>query len=160
LAADFLRNFMRNLFLLAVLVVALPLPAQADAGTAAVAAVALKIDAVWIRAVPPVSQNSAAYLRIRNSGAQDDFLLSVQTPVAASTELHDMVMNGDVMRMDKMNKARVPAGGELLFDPDSKHIMLLGLKAPVKVGQSVPLVLHFRKAGVVTVNATVRAEQP
>lgn len=151
---------MRNLFLLAVLVVALPLPAQADAGTAAVAAAALKIDAVWIRAVPPVSQNSAAYLRIRNSSSRDDFLLSVQTPVAASAELHDMVMNGDVMRMDKMSKARVPAGGEMLFDPDSKHIMLLGLKAPVKAGQSVPLVLHFRKAGVVTVNATVRAEQP
>ena len=151
---------MRKLLLLAALVFALPLPAQADANKPAVAAAALKIDAVWVRAVPPVSQNSAAYLRIRNSGAQDDFLLSVQTPVAASAELHDMVMSGDVMRMDKMSKARVPGGGELLFDPDSKHIMLLGLKAPLKAGQSVPLLLHFRRAGVLTVSATVRAEQP
>jgi len=136
----------------------LTMPALALADGSSASAGGIQLDSAWVRAVPPVSRNSVAFVHIRNTGKHDDFLLGVDSPIAATAELHDMVMDGNVMRMDKMAKARIPAGGELVLDPDSKHIMLFGLKAPLKIGQTVPLTLHFSRAGALVVQAKVVAQ--
>lgn len=157
-----MRIFTGSLFCAALLTAALPVQADGKAAHPAQAAAAagIVLDQATVRAVPPVSQNSVAFLRIRNTGKQADVLLDISTPIAAVAELHSMTMVGDVMHMDRLPSLPVAAGATVVLDPDSRHIMLMGLKAPLHIGQQVPFSLHFRKAGVVAVQATVVADEP
>lgn len=60
------------------------------------------------------------------------------------------------MTMRMVDKVEVPAGGSASFAPMGAHVMLMGLKAPLKKGTSFPAILHFEKAGDVTVEVTVQ----
>jgi copper(I)-binding protein len=118
----------------------------------------LSVDGAWVREVPPVSASSVLFLHIHNGGKKAVTLTSIDTPVAAAAELHVMSMAGGLMRMDRLKSATIPAGGDLTLDPSEKHIMLIGLKVPLKQGQQVPLTLHFRNGAVVTTTAIVKAD--
>ena len=97
-----------------------------------------------------------AYLTLVNRGAADR-LLSASSPAAESVELHTMAMEGDVMRMRQLPSVDVPAGARVEFKPGARHLMLIGLKAPLKAGSSVQVTLEFEKAGKVTVQVPVKA---
>lgn len=139
------------------LVFALGMPAisHADDVAVSVPGSGLVLSKAWVRAVPDVSTDTAAYVTIQNTGKAADALLSVKSPAAAVAAVHRMTMNGDVMHMEKLKELKIPAGKTVGMDPDSIHIMLEQLKAPLKVGDSIDLTLHFRKAGDVTIKATV-----
>ena len=96
----------------------------------------------------------AAYLTIHGGDAPDR-LLSVRSPRAASVGLHTMTMDGAVMRMRQLDGIDVPAGATIRLAPGSLHLMLQGLKAPLKPGETVPLTLTFQKAGERQVEAPV-----
>ncbi len=96
-----------------------------------------------------------AYMTIQGGDAADR-LLSVTSPRAAKVELHSMVMAGSVMRMRELDGIDVPAGGTVVLGPGAPlHLMLEGLTAPLKAGDTLPLVLHFAKAGDKPVEAAV-----
>ena len=109
----------------------------------------------WISEAPPVAKNNAAYAVIRN-GARADILLGAETPVAAAVELHEMSMAGGLMRMRELPQVNLAPNAELRFAPGGYHIMLVGMKRPLAVGEKVPLTFRFRRAGKVTVQAEVR----
>lgn len=100
---------------------------------------------------------SAAYLQIINRGKVADRLLRVSSPVAETAGLHETTMTGDVMSMQPVNYVEAPANGKVELKPGGLHIMLIGLKQDLKPGERVPLELVFEKAGVITVEAEVRA---
>jgi copper(I)-binding protein len=77
------------------------------------------------------------------------------TPGAARAELHESAMAGMVMKMRPLSAVAIPAGQSVAFAPGGMHIMLLGLKAPLREGQSFPLTLTFAKAGTQTVTVAV-----
>ncbi len=110
----------------------------------------LKIVHPWARAT--VTPNGGAYLVIDNAGPADR-LLRVETPIATA-ELHQHIMQGDVMLMRPVAGIDLPAGRTIL-SPGGYHIMLLNLKAPLKEGASFPLKLVFEKAGTVEVMVAV-----
>jgi len=143
-----------------VLVVVLGTPTICHAESAAVTVpdAGLVISKAWVRAVPEVSSVTAAYVSIQNTGKSSDVLVSVASPAAAQVNVHRMTMNGAVMHMEKLKELKIPAGKTVAMDPDGIHIMLEQLKAPLKVGDSIELTLHFRKAGEVKVKATVTAD--
>jgi hypothetical protein len=64
------------------------------------------------------------------------------------------------MTMKRVTSVAVPAGGEVTFKPGSYHVMLIGLKKPLKAGDTVELHLRFEKAGAIDVSAPVRATAP
>jgi copper(I)-binding protein len=130
----------------------------AHAGAPAASPPVISADGAWVREVPPVSASSAAFLHIHNSGKKAAVLTAIETPAAAAAELHVMSMTGGLMRMDRLKSVSIPAGGDLLLEPGEKHLMLVGLKAPLHAGQHVPLTLHFRNGSVVTVDAIVKAD--
>jgi copper(I)-binding protein len=99
----------------------------------------------------------AGYLTLTNKGAPDR-LLSVTSAMAASVEMHSMAMEGDVMRMRQVEGIALPAGAAVALKPGALHLMLFGLKAPLKAGDHFPMTLKFEKAGVVVV--TVSVEDP
>lgn len=71
-----------------------------------------------------------------------------------------MTMDGGVMKMRKLEGIDVPAKGSLVLEPGGMHLMLIGLKAPLAEGQSVPLELRFDKAGVVKTTLKVKSRVP
>ena len=104
----------------------------------------------------PVAKTGAVYLSIMNHGSADDKLLSIATPAATSAQVHETTMDGDVMKMREIEGGLVVAAGATVdLKPGGNHVMLMGLKAPLKKGETIALDLTFEKAGVVKVDAPV-----
>jgi periplasmic copper chaperone A len=116
----------------------------------------LEVSNAWARATPGKAENGAAYLTIQSPTS--DRLMSVSSPVAKKAELHSMSMEGMVMKMRPLAGVDIPAGQPVTLKPGGQHIMLEGLGAPLREGQSFPLTLTFEKAGTRTV--TVAIENP
>jgi periplasmic copper chaperone A len=91
-------------------------------------------------------ETSAIYLLLHNHTAEDDELVSVSTDVAQSAELHEskMVEGTDMMEMTPVESIPLPADGEVEFKPGGLHIMLVGLKQDLKVGDKISVTLHFK----------------
>jgi len=121
-----------------------------------IAAGALVIQHPWARATAASAKAGALYLTVINSGTEADRLTGVTTDVAARCELHLSKTSGDVMTMRMVENVEVPAGGSAAFAPQGAHIMLLGLKAPLKKGMHFAATLHFEKAGDVAVDVVVQ----
>ena len=116
----------------------------------------------WSQELPPNAPTVAAYFVIHNTGATPDRLLSADTPVADKAELHEHVMQGDLMKMQQVPSVAVPAKGDLTFAPMAYHVMLLGLKdrSLLADGKQFPLTLTFEKAGKVEVEVSVQKAPP
>ncbi|MGH9763366.1 MAG: copper chaperone PCu(A)C, partial [Blastocatellia bacterium] len=111
----------------------------------------------WIQEMPPSMNLTAAHLVIDNRTGKETALVAASTDVAGAVELHRAETDNGMMRMIKLDRIPLPTGktdltGEL-------HIMLIGLKAPLKEGDRVPLTLHFENGAAVTVMAPVRKRQ-
>lgn len=113
----------------------------------------IKLDNVQAFETSEGMKNGAVLLSITNTGAEDDTLVSASSTIAAKTEVHEMSENNGIMKMQKVDTVLVKAGETVTFKPDGYHIMVMGLKAPLKAGEEFPLSLTFNKAG--TVNHTV-----
>ena len=117
----------------------------------------LSIDHPFARATPPGAKTGGAFFVIENTGNTADKLIRVATPVAGATELHEMTMDGGVMKMRAMTAIDIPAGGKLELRPGGYHVMMLDLKQPLKAGDKVPLTLTFENAGSILVSVDVEA---
>ena len=138
----------RRHFLAAAAATVLPTPVGAQQATT------VRVEQAWARATAGQMRTGAAYLTLVNAGAQPDRLVGVSTPVAEKAELHTHVMDGDVMRMRAIAAIEVNPGEPSVLKPGGAHVMLLGLKAPLKAGDGFALTLVFEKAG--RVETTVR----
>ncbi|MEP6942036.1 MAG: copper chaperone PCu(A)C [Betaproteobacteria bacterium] len=111
----------------------------------------LRIVQPFTRATPPGARAAGVFFVVDNTGAKPDALIGVASPAAASAELHQMTMDGSVMKMRAMTAIDVPARGRLELKPGSYHVMLVDLVQPIKVGDKVPLKLTFRDAGSIDI---------
>ena len=131
--------------------------APSFAAAAETAADAVAVENVYVREVPPVSQTSAAFMTLKNSGAENHAVVAARSPAAAIVELHTHVMGDDGMhRMREVEKVEVPAGGEAVLQPGGLHVMLINLTAPLKAGQQVELTLVYADDSEETVMAEVK----
>jgi copper(I)-binding protein len=117
----------------------------------------IEIKAAWARATPPRPPVGGAYLTIVNAGAATDNLVGASSPACQSAELHTHMSQGDTMRMIALSSVEIPAGRTIEFAPGGMHVMLMGLKAPLKEGTTIPLTLEFTQAGKITVQVDVAA---
>ena len=118
----------------------------------------LEITQPWARATAPSAPAGGGFLKITNTGATADRLVSVSSPAAALTQIHEMKMDGNVMRMREVEKGLdIPAGGSVTLAPGGLHLMLMDLKGPLKQGTRVPVTLVFEKAGKIDVELSVEA---
>ncbi len=117
---------------------------------------AIAIGHPYARATAAGQPTGGGFLKLSNGGA-DDKLLSATAAVSASVELHEMKMEGDVMRMRQVDGIALPAGKSVELRPGGFHIMFVGLKAPLKAGDKFPMKLKFEKAGEVEVMVNVEA---
>jgi copper(I)-binding protein len=118
-------------------------PALAHAGHHVAARQAIAVTNAWARETAPAQVNGGGFLTITNKG-QADRLVSASSTVAPTVQLHTMSMDGGVMRMRELpDGIPVPAQSVVELKPGGMHIMFIGLKAPLKPGQSVALTLRF-----------------
>ena len=135
------------------------LAAFATVGIAQVATIEAR--GAWIRTPPPGATTAAGYVTLVNHGAAADRLTGGHTVVAASLEAHQMSMAGGIMRMRAIvGGLPIAAGATVELSPNGNHLMLIGLKRPLKTGEHVKVTLDFAHAGPVTVDFVVSATGP
>ena len=116
----------------------------------------IKIENAYVRATAPGQPAAGAFMKIENSGTADQ-LVSASSPAAGEVQLHQMSMEGNVMKMGQVKDIAIPANGSVDLKPGGYHIMLMNIKAPLKAGETVPVKLKFAKAGEVEVKLPVNA---
>jgi copper(I)-binding protein len=115
----------------------------------------VKISDPWCRPTPNGAQAGACYLTVESNVANQ--LTGVATPLAATSMIHDMSMDGGMMKMSEMvGGLALDANQKTTLAPGGKHIMLMGLTAPLTEGTSVPLTFTFSNTPAMTVQAAVR----
>ncbi|WP_236194600.1 copper chaperone PCu(A)C [Pseudomonas glycinae] len=118
-----------------------------------------RVDDAWVRATVPNQSASGAFMTV--TADSDSKLLSVASPAAKDVQIHEMTMKNDVMSMGPVKSVNLPAGKAVNFDPNGYHVMLMGLSAQLKEGDSVPLTLTIENAKgekeTVEVKAPVKA---
>jgi copper(I)-binding protein len=114
----------------------------------------LEVREPWMR---PAAQgeNGAIYFVIDNRGSNPDALSGASTDVAEVVEMHESRMNGDVMQMQQLDSVPLERSSETKFEPGGLHLMLVGLKKDLQVGEEVPITLHFTNAEDITVSVPV-----
>lgn len=137
------------------LVLTLTLPVLARAADATV-----KVESPWVFAVPPGAKDTAAFLTFVNTASVPVRVTGGKTE--AAKRLAPMITTKDEGRlgMKDVKYLEVPAGGRLTLAPGGDHLMLYGLKAPLTVGQKIPLVLNLEPGGTLTVEAVVAKREP
>ena len=112
-----------------------------------------------LRGLPPLDERAPSgggFLKITNGGTTPDRLVSATSPAADIVQVHEMKMDGSVMRMREVEKGlEIPAGGSVTLAPGGYHLMMMGLKGPLKQGAKVPVKLVFEKAGPIEIELSV-----
>lgn len=119
----------------------------------------LTLSGGFTRATLPNAPVAGGFVTITNAGTDDDRLVSASADgVAGRVEIHEMAMQGDVMKMRQLpDGLEIPAGETVELKPGSYHLMLMELAKPLVEGDSIVVRLVFEKAGDITVTLPVMA---
>ena len=102
------------------------------------------------------TQVGAGFMEIHNLSDQPDRLIAVSAPMADATEIHTNEMDGDIMRMRRIDGLDIPASGSAALTPGNKHLMFFRMKQPLKAGMIFPVRLQFQHAGMKEVEFIVK----
>jgi periplasmic copper chaperone A len=126
---------------------------------AATAQAQTTVDDAWVRGTVAQQKVSGAYMQI--TSAAGGKLVGASSPLAGMVEIHEMAMDGNVMRMRALAGLDLPPGKPVKLKPGGYHIMLMDLKQPLKHGEAVPLTLTVEgldgKRETIEVKAVVKA---
>lgn len=109
----------------------------------------------WARASAGPARAGAAYMSLETAGAGDR-LIAASSSAANRATLHIQIIENEVAKMRRVEAIAVETGEATVLRPGGLHIMLTGLKAPLKEGDRFPLTLTFEKAGTIEVEVVVR----
>lgn len=116
----------------------------------------VQVDGAWARATAPGQGDGMVDMAIASSQAAT--LVGISSPACKSVELHSMVHEGGMMKMREVKELALPAGKSVKLGESGYHLMLIGLKAPLKEGDNVPLTLSVRLADKRMQKIETRAE--
>ena len=109
---------------------------------------------VWARPTIGAGTSGAVYFTVTDRGAPDQ-LVGASTPVAATAEVHESIDDHGVMKMRPVPSLALEPGKPVTLKPGGYHVMLTGVKAPLKAGDSFPITLTFAHAQPMTVTVKV-----
>ncbi len=110
----------------------------------------------YARATPPNATNSAVFGEIKNNSDKERKIVAVQADVAGKAELHDVIKDGDMMKMRHVADFSIPAHSSLTLEPGGHHIMLFDLKQSLQEGQSVSVEITFANGEKYQFNAPIK----
>jgi periplasmic copper chaperone A len=115
----------------------------------------IKIGHAW--APTTTSRTGAAYVPLLNTSKEDaDTLTGAETPVAEEVQIHQTKIEKGIAKMRRLMEVKLPPGEKVEFKPRGLHLMLIGLKEPLKDGDRIPLTLHFARAGDIKVDIHIQ----
>ena len=118
----------------------------------------INISLPFTRATLPNAPVAGGFLTIENTGTESDRLISLTSEIADETQIHEMAMQGDVMKMRPLTEGlEIPAGETVVLAPGGFHIMFMGLKQTLVEGETITVTLTFEKAGTVDVVLPIEA---
>jgi len=121
----------------------------------------LEVTGAFTKAMLPGQPVGGGYFTVKNNGQADDMLVSVSSPAAGAVEMHEMAMQGEVMKMRKLEGGiAIPAGKSVELTPGGLHLMFMKVTEPFKAGGTVPVTLTFEKAGKVDLALPIEAAGP
>ncbi|MYN14420.1 copper chaperone PCu(A)C [Pusillimonas sp. TS35] len=116
------------------LTVALATPAHAQ----------VSVEDAWVRGTVSGQQATGVFMTLKSK--TDAKLVAADSPIAGTVEIHEMAMDGNVMKMRQIPSLALPAGQTVMLKPGGYHIMLLDLKQPIKAGEKIPVSLVVEAA--------------
>jgi copper(I)-binding protein len=116
----------------------------------------LEIRDGWAPPTPNGVDVSAGYVTIVNGTSADEQLTGVSSSRAERVEMHEMIMDGAVMRMRTAASLTIPAHGQLELAPSGRHLMFFGVSQRFATGEEIPVTLTFAHAGSVNTVLTVQ----
>lgn len=119
-------------------------------------AVELQVDDAWVRTAPPTAPARVGYMLLRNPTGETVALVGVTSPQFEKIEMHRTVLQEGMMRMEKVDKIEVPAGGEVRLEPNGYHLMMTGNPLPLATGAQVTFELQWNDGSIQQVIAGVR----
>lgn len=151
-------------------VVVVTIVSLAACASPAMPAPRIRAEGAWSRPVASISDGThpsempmdgsgavgVVYLTLINEGPAADRLIGAQTDVAATVELHQTTLNNGIAHMQPVSGIDVPAGGRVAIQPGGYHLMLIGLKRALKIGDRFEIALQFQKSGQLIVEVEVR----
>lgn len=118
----------------------------------------INISLPFTRATLPNAPVGGGFLTIENAGTEADRLVSATSPVSDDVQIHEMSMEGDVMKMRALpDGIELPAGETVTLAPGGYHLMFMAIKQPFVEGETVPVTLTFEKAGSVELELPIMA---
>jgi copper(I)-binding protein len=109
----------------------------------------------YVRATPPHTQNSVAFMHINNSSDEVIKLLTVSSDIAARVEIHHHEISDGMMKMRQVDDLDIKANDSIKLRPGGLHVMLLGLKSPLTEGENIKLKLYFNNGDEIVVETPV-----
>jgi periplasmic copper chaperone A len=120
----------------------------------------LEVSGAWLRPTIGGSPMTALYMSVKNNGEVADALVGVSTPAATNSQLHESRVTDGVVSMLPVEALPLPSHTVVVLEPKATHVMLLGLTRLLKTGDQIPVTLHFKAAGDITVPAAVSMTPP
>lgn len=112
----------------------------------------------WVREAHPAATVNAGYMTLVNVGSEEVALIKVESDAYKSIEVHEMVSVEGMMEMREVTDMVIPSNGQIQFAPGGKHLMLMGPREHLTVGQEVVLTLTFKSGKKQTVSVKVAAK--
>ena len=120
----------------------------------------INVHQAWARTTAPGQDVGAVYLMIVSK--KDTSLVSINTDIAEHAQIHSMSMDNGIMKMRELESLPIPAGKMVSLSPGGIHLMLVGLKKPLKAGEKIALTLEFKdvtgKLSSVNITAPIQTE--
>jgi copper(I)-binding protein len=113
----------------------------------------------YVRLLPPTAKTTGAFMTLMNHGMKDYKLVKAESDAADKVELHNHVKVDGMMKMREVSHIAIKQHGAVELKPGSYHVMLIGLKKPLKKGQVIKIKLHFDDKSTIDVEAPVKEVQ-
>ncbi len=120
-------------------------------------AASIAVEDAYVRLMPPTQTVTGAFMVLKNASDDDRAVVSAESDVADKVELHTHQHENGVMKMRQVDQIEVPAGGETVLKPGGFHIMLIGLKQPLTLGQMVEIQMNMDDGSSTQVHAEVKS---
>ena len=120
-------------------------------------AASIIVEDPYVRHMPPTQSVTGAFMVLKNTTGSDLAVVSAESDVADKVELHTHLHENGVMKMRQADNIAVPAGGATVLEPGGLHVMLIGLKQPLELGQMVEIKFNIDDGSSAQTQATVKS---
>jgi len=125
-------------------------------GLSSLFAADVMVENVYVRATPPGTPNTAAFMTIMNKSTSAIEIVGAKSSVSKMVQVHQHTMNNGMMKMSHVKRLKIDAKSHVDFKPGGYHVMFMGMKKRLKEGEMAEFTLVFSDGSELKINAPVK----